>query len=557
MNRGSSTSGWTTRVLMVAVFLFMFTQFIMYVSMKTALNQHSATISSLENKIRNIEAAEESNHLRLGSALSSSTSSVSAAIQQVAQTMAIVERKLEKMQHAAPPSAPFLPSAPFPAAANEYGNANAIDVDAVPWHLLSNDTEAQKVTGGYVSPSGQQVPKTIYAKIRSLPEDLLDIDFTEITRLTGWTKPMLQQQLKLLLQCNGMPSQKPDWTQKLLRQYIHKDHNPKRDITADIAGQLMTRETCSKLSVDNPDREELLEYFAEFVKLYTNFGARPIEFNQLGQRLTHSFATWFHVRRMQPKYIIESGVHKGHTTWLMRQAAPNARMIMMDPLQTLIKHWDKKRDSIYFTGPKDWKPPAGLAGIDIRPWIDFKEVDWSFISDEDRAHNTILLIDDHQDEWDRVKELAALGFKKAMFDDNWFVHQGDNFSIKQLCDQSAGSLFPGQAKEKVLRMSNFSMSNKWLPLAQHQEDRAQFMAMTKSYFEMPPVLWYPPLIMYTQFRHHFRKDSPSNEALVYLTASMVQPPIIQTQEEFDKFRMHVMPLREFWFYMNHCFIELK
>ena len=35
---------------------------------------------------------------------------------------------------------------------------------------------------------------------------------------------------------------------------------------------------------------------------------------------------------------------------------------------------------------------------------------------------------------DRTRARSA----QAMFDDNWFVHQGDNFSIKQLCDATAG-----------------------------------------------------------------------------------------------------------------------
>ena len=109
----------------------------------------------------------------------------------------------------------------------------------------------------------------------------------------------------------------------------------------------------------------------------------------------------------------------------------------------------------------------------------------------------------------------------------------------------------------MLHTNNFSMSNKWVALEQHQSDRKQFLSMTKSYFEMPPVLWYPNLILYTQFRTHFHKDDPENAALVYITAAMVQPPLIQTQDEFERFGMSVLPLREFWYYMNHCFIELR
>lgn len=551
MNRDRSVSAaWLLRILGFSAFLFLFAHFVTYVSLKSALTMQQGSLGQLDQKVTQLTVQGAQHQEKLLTRLQSNSRDVSDALAQVAKAVATLPRGQVPADVNAVAPAPFRRAVPRAKAPN-----SLIDFDDVPWHLLSNDTE--KSTGGYANAGQGQVAQTIYKKVPSLPEVIASLDFTEMTRQTGWTKEMLVMQLKLLLQCNGMPSQKDGWIEKLMRDFIHKNHVSKVDVTPEVATQLMERETCSKLSTHNPEREELLTYFAEFVKLYTDFGHRPIEFNPLGQRLTHSFATWFHVKRMQPKYIIESGVHKGHTTWLMRQAAPSAIMIMLDPISSLIKHWDHEPGTVYYTGDAGWTPPDSLRDVTIHPWIDLRDVDWSFISTEDKRERTLLLIDDHQDEWVRVQDIERLGFKKAMFDDNWFLHQGDNFSIKQLCDASAGTIFPNQAKDKVLHTSNFSMSNKWVSLEEHQASRKRFLGLARTYFEMPPVLWYPSLIMYTQFRTHFHKDAPGNEALVYLTASMVSPPLVQTQEEFDALGLSVLPLREFWYYMNHCFLELR
>eukprot|EP00667_Euglena_gracilis_P015009 EG_transcript_15583 len=318
-------------------------------------------------------------------------------------------------------------------------------------------------------------------------------------RQTNWTKDLLVTQLKLLLQCNGMPTQKDTWIEKLLCQFIFNGHNPNADVTSAAAHQMLAQETCRHLASQAPNREELLALFPEFLKLYRDHLHRPIEFNPLGQRLSHSFATWFHVKRMQPKYIIESGVHNGHTTWLMRQAAPNAAMVMLDPAADLIKFWDRRAGSVYFVGDHGWQRPPSLARLTIRPWVDFRDVDWSFISPQDKRDHTLLLIDDLQDEWARLQEVQRLGFKRVMFANNWFPRSPERISR---CRQCCGTR----------------------PLC------------------------------YT--RRSAPKDAPGNAALVYLTAGFVAPPLVQSQANFDRLRLGALPLREFWYYASHCLVEL-
>ena len=37
------------------------------------------------------------------------------------------------------------------------------------------------------------------------------------------------------------------------------------------------------------------------------------------------------LRHARPETIVESGVHIGLGTWILRQAAPHARLILLDP----------------------------------------------------------------------------------------------------------------------------------------------------------------------------------------------------------------------------------
>merc|ERR1719454_2080669 len=72
--------------------------------------------------------------------------------------------------------------------------------------------------------------------------------------------------------------------------------------------------------------DELKAAIPEFAKLY---GQRPIVYNRNGMNFNHAFALWFTAVKLQPKYIIESGVFHGQTTWLLRQAAPAAQIFSL------------------------------------------------------------------------------------------------------------------------------------------------------------------------------------------------------------------------------------
>lgn len=60
---------------------------------------------------------------------------------------------------------------------------------------------------------------------------------------------------------------------------------------------------------DSPGtNEEIRNSIPEFLTLYEK---RPMKDNAGGMSSPHMFATWFMLKKLQPKYVIESGVWRG------------------------------------------------------------------------------------------------------------------------------------------------------------------------------------------------------------------------------------------------------
>jgi hypothetical protein len=55
--------------------------------------------------------------------------------------------------------------------------------------------------------------------------------------------------------------------------------------------------------------------------------------NSGGNGLFHSFGIWFILRRLQSPLLVESGVHNGDTSWLMRNAVPSAKFWRLDSIK--------------------------------------------------------------------------------------------------------------------------------------------------------------------------------------------------------------------------------
>jgi hypothetical protein len=78
-------------------------------------------------------------------------------------------------------------------------------------------------------------------------------------------------------------------------------------------------------------RDALLDSLREFASIMRH---RPFD-NEQGLRGVSAFALYWFIRRVVPGVVLEVGVWRGFSTWLIEQAAPAAEIHCFDPLFTI------------------------------------------------------------------------------------------------------------------------------------------------------------------------------------------------------------------------------
>jgi hypothetical protein len=125
------------------------------------------------------------------------------------------------------------------------------------------------------------------------------------------------------------------------------------------------------------------------------YDQRPVRDNSGGSGFNDILWLFLLVRALAPAWIVESGVHKGHSTWIMRQACPDAEIFCFDITLSNLQYRDENAQ--YFEG--DWR-------------------DWEISQGLDPAHG-LIFFDDHIDQARRLVEAADRWFRTALFDDNF------------------------------------------------------------------------------------------------------------------------------------------
>lgn len=143
--------------------------------------------------------------------------------------------------------------------------------------------------------------------------------------------------------------------------------------------------------------------FLDFLKIYKN---RPFVSNEGGMKLQHSFFLHFLLKKIKPKIIIESGVHKGHSTFIIEKTLPNSKILCFEPQLDKILYKSKK---------------AKYYNYDLKHH-DFSKLD---------KFKTLLFLDDHQSFVDRLYYIIFNKFIHVAVDDNFLIN-GDCYSPKQI-----------------------------------------------------------------------------------------------------------------------------
>jgi hypothetical protein len=168
--------------------------------------------------------------------------------------------------------------------------------------------------------------------------------------------------------------------------------------------------------IDN-SREFAVNNFEKFAEVYK---ARPIKQNQCGVRINHALAIYTMLKNLQPDTIIESGVNAGQSTYFFRAAAPQAKIISIDPKMEGVcnegARWIDDTNNVYLTGTN---------------FKDLTEIDWSNYGNITNNPKTVVFIDDHLPVLTRIPALLKSGFSNIIIEDNYMHGEPEeNVGIK-------------------------------------------------------------------------------------------------------------------------------
>ena len=142
------------------------------------------------------------------------------------------------------------------------------------------------------------------------------------------------------------------------------------------------------LPSDAPSAADIVEAFE------TVYARRPLRDNAGGTMRNSS--TWLFVisRLLAPSTVVESGTFMGHSSWLMCEAVPEARVITFDVMREDGRLRDKR--------------------------IDYRLGDWSDARDlETLPPDTLCVFDDHISHRLRLEQAHARSVKLALVDDDY------------------------------------------------------------------------------------------------------------------------------------------
>lgn len=219
-------------------------------------------------------------------------------------------------------------------------------------------------------------------------------------------------------------------------------------------------------------KEALIDSLDEFVELYEK---RPINYNEGGMRAGHMFALWSIARNLDPDIIVESGVFKGQSTWLLENACPNATLYSID-INLAFR--------VYISEKAQYSN------------LDFSEHNWASVPITDRS---LVFLDDHQNSYTRLQQCKWFGFKNVIYEDNYPSHQGDCYSIKKIFEHSGfvhpqlGTNIPNEMTVQVNTPSGpatipVTINDTYKNVAPNEQQAALLKKNLEIYSEFPPVV---------------------------------------------------------------------
>lgn len=135
---------------------------------------------------------------------------------------------------------------------------------------------------------------------------------------------------------------------------------------------------------------EIKNEIKKFIELYKS---RPIKNNKGGMLFPHMFALYFILKKIKPELIIESGIYKGQSTWLIEKTLPKSNIISIDT---------NLKSRIY-----------------ISKKAHYSDIDFKFQNFSNIPKNTLVFFDDHVNHSERIKEVLYFNIKNIVLEDNY------------------------------------------------------------------------------------------------------------------------------------------
>ena len=157
-----------------------------------------------------------------------------------------------------------------------------------------------------------------------------------------------------------------------------------------------------------------LDFLNEFSSLYKT---RPIKNNKGGMLFTHMFYFYLILKNLKPELIIESGVYKGQSTWLIENTLPNSKIISIDIDLNKREYISKKSE--------------------------YRSLDFKYNEFKNLPNNTLVFFDDHVNHVERIKQSNFFGIKNIVLEDNYPTSEGDFQTLKQISNDHNFNHQPG------------------------------------------------------------------------------------------------------------------
>ena len=224
--------------------------------------------------------------------------------------------------------------------------------------------------------------------------------------------------------------------------------------------------------------DKKLNFLNDFSSLYKT---RPIKNNKGGMLFTHMFYFYLILKNLKPELVIESGVYKGQSTWLIENTLPNSKIISIDIDLNKREYISKKSE--------------------------YRSLDFKYNEFKNLPDNTLVFFDDHVDHVERIKQSNFFGIKNIVLEDNYPTNEGDFQTLKQISNNFNFNHKPGflsltktyyQFTKIIIKKIFLSKYNSNIDLnninqrirdaLHNKESTSHLNDLFETYYEFPPLI---------------------------------------------------------------------